>query len=294
MSSLNDTLISDTFDSLIHSNGNPLPISGLIDLYDGGGNKSSLSIGRENAGAKITGIFTTSQLTVGNIVYPSINGEIGSFIYQKTATEWGYLNKIPSDSLEPLSPSPEKIYSNPIQSITVNSKGLVTSITEIDDIKATKNIIAYQHPLATVTNTPIIIPASVSGPSSWVKIDLTNNGVGTGTGSVIASTKAITGFLRSISRVDHGGKTTYIQATPNPSWTTTNGEETSFIYPVIFDIPADENDQKSLSSPFFCPVSKETTPDGIERSYIYLRNNGGGAQSVNPTEWRLTITAQHT
>lgn len=294
MSSLSDTLISNTFTSLIHTNTNPLPINGLVDLYDGIGNKSSIAIGRENSGAKVSGLLSTDQLKVGDVSYPTNNGSVGSLLYQQTSTSLGYLNSLPSTFLESLDPSPAKTYSNPIKSITVNSKGLITNVVEIDDIKATKNMIAHVAPLATVTSTPIIIPASTSSASSWVKIDLTNNGVEGGTASVISDTKAISGYIRSRNKVVHGGKWTFIQATPNPSWTIVNGEETQYIYPAIFDIPKDADDERGLGAMFFCPVSKETTPDGITRSYIYLRNRGSGTESVNATEWTLTIIAQHT
>jgi len=294
MSSLNDTLISDTFDSLIHANGNVLPISGLIDLYDGSGNKSSLSIGRDTSGIKVAGKVTADTLTVGSVNYPTLNGTIGHIVYQQTATQWGYLGQIPSSLLETLSPSPAKTYSNPITSITVNSKGQVTDVVEIDDFKASKNIIAHHAPHVSATGTnAITIPASLSAVSSWVKIDLTNNGIandGSETiASVLPSTKAITGFLRSSGVVDHGGKQTFIQATPNPNLL--NGTN-PYMYPVLYDIPVDANDKRGLGGMFYCPVSKETS-GGVERNYIHLRNRGDGSSTLNATNWVLTIVAQH-
>jgi hypothetical protein len=294
MSSLNDTLISDTFDSLIHANGNVLPVSGLIDLYDGSGNKSSLSIGRDTSGIKVAGKVTADTLTVGSVNYPTLNGTIGHIVYQQTATQWGYLGQIPSSLLETLSPSPAKTYSNPITSITVNSKGQVTDVVEIDDFKASKNIIAHHAPHVSVTSTAIIIPASLSAVSSWVRIDLTNDGLGSTnpdlpTASVINSTKAITGFLRSSGVVDHGGKQTFIQATPSPNLL--NGTN-PYMYPVLYDIPTNSSDQRGLGGMFYCPVSKETS-GGVERNVIYLRNRGDGSSTLNATSWVLTIIAQH-
>jgi hypothetical protein len=297
MSSLTDTLISDTFDSIIHANANPIPISGLVNLYDGEGNQSSLSIGRSGNGIDVSGKITTDDLTVGNINFPKLNGVIGSIVYQKTATEWGYLEDgIGSNLLQSLSPSPAKTYTNPIASITVNSKGLVTNITELGSFRTSKNIVAHHSPHVSVTGStsPIVLPAS---SNEWVRVDLTNDGLGTEdpaklTASVIDETRSITGFLRSTGKVVHGGKQTFIQATPSPS--IVNEAGSNYLYPVIYDIPVNADDQRGIGASFFCPVARETVGGSPNHAVIYLRNRGNGSTDVNATSWVLTITAQHT
>lgn len=283
MSSLTDTLISDTFDSLIHSNGSPLPVSGLINLYDGAGSKSSLSIGRESNGITVSGKITSDTLTVGSVNYPTSNGTIGNILYQQTATQWGYLSQIPTNSIADLSPSPANNYRNPITGIAVNAKGMITGISDISTYGATGNTTPHGSPSVGVTGSPI----ELLSINEWVKIDLTNDGAGTGTlASILDSTKAITGFLRSVGVVDHGGKGTFIQATFD---TATDGPK----FPVLYDIPVNSSDKRGLGNSFYCPVIRETS-GGVERGYIYLRNTGGpGDTSVNTTTWILTITAQH-
>lgn len=66
MKSLTDQFISDLYGSLLHVDAESLSSSPLPAVYDGIGNKSSLSLGLENQGAVITG-----SLTTGNIVFPN-------------------------------------------------------------------------------------------------------------------------------------------------------------------------------------------------------------------------------
>lgn len=66
MKSLTDQFISDLYGSLLHVDADSLSSASLPDVYDGLGNKSSLSIGLEGQGAVITG-----SLTTGNIVLPN-------------------------------------------------------------------------------------------------------------------------------------------------------------------------------------------------------------------------------
>ena len=61
--SLTNTNISDTYPGVLHAKGEPIPASGLQDVYDGFGNKSSLKIGR--AGVEVSGTFSVDKLVVG-------------------------------------------------------------------------------------------------------------------------------------------------------------------------------------------------------------------------------------
>jgi len=60
---LTQTKISDTYGGVLHSKGEALPVSTLIDIYDGLGNKSSLKLGRACNGATVCGPFTCDTLT---------------------------------------------------------------------------------------------------------------------------------------------------------------------------------------------------------------------------------------
>lgn len=46
--SLTNTNISDTYVGVLHAKGEPIPATGLEDVYDGFGNKSALKIGRDS------------------------------------------------------------------------------------------------------------------------------------------------------------------------------------------------------------------------------------------------------
>lgn len=65
MSSLENQFIADGYVSLLHADGHALIDDVQNPIYDGAGNKSSLSLGRVNDGATITG-----ALTAGGIRYP--------------------------------------------------------------------------------------------------------------------------------------------------------------------------------------------------------------------------------
>ncbi len=64
--SLTNTNISDTYTSVLHVNGEPLPATGLQSVYDGYGNKSSLEIGRAKQGITVTGKIRTDDDIVLN------------------------------------------------------------------------------------------------------------------------------------------------------------------------------------------------------------------------------------
>ena len=64
--SLTNTNISDTYVGVIHAGGTLPATSNTQVLYDGFGNVSSLSIGRVNTGASITGNLTNSGVATSN------------------------------------------------------------------------------------------------------------------------------------------------------------------------------------------------------------------------------------
>ena len=64
--SLTNTNISDTYVGVLHAKGEAIPASGLQDVYDGFGNKSSLKIGRAGQGISIDGNFAADKVIVGD------------------------------------------------------------------------------------------------------------------------------------------------------------------------------------------------------------------------------------
>lgn len=71
---LTDQFISDAYVATLQSGLSALPSDGVSEMYDGLGNKSSLSLGQDGNGATITG-----SLTSGNLVFPSLSS-ITNFI----------------------------------------------------------------------------------------------------------------------------------------------------------------------------------------------------------------------
>ena len=73
---LTNTKIKETYVGVLHSKGAVLPSSGQEDIYDGGGNKSSIKIGRACNGVTICGPLSCSSLAIGNpivlidLIYP--------------------------------------------------------------------------------------------------------------------------------------------------------------------------------------------------------------------------------
>ena len=64
--SLTNTNISDTYVGVLHAKGEAIPASGLQDVYDGFGNKTSLKIGRAGQGISIDGSFAADKVIVGD------------------------------------------------------------------------------------------------------------------------------------------------------------------------------------------------------------------------------------
>lgn len=79
--SLTNTNISDTYVGVLHAKGEPIPASGLQDVYDGFGNKTSLKIGRAGQGIDVDGDIGVSFI---NAIYP-----INSVIFSVDDTDPG-------------------------------------------------------------------------------------------------------------------------------------------------------------------------------------------------------------
>ena len=64
--SLTNTNISETYVGVLHAKGEAIPASGLYDVYDGFGNKTSLKIGQAGQGISIDGNFAADKVIVGD------------------------------------------------------------------------------------------------------------------------------------------------------------------------------------------------------------------------------------
>lgn len=100
---LTDTNISTTYVGVLHAEGAPIPASGLKGVYDGVGNKSSLSIGRDGNGIKVTGTITADAISItgggGDGLDVSTKAEIVDLIYPVGAIYIAMSNDINPETL---------------------------------------------------------------------------------------------------------------------------------------------------------------------------------------------------
>ena len=77
--SLTNTNVSETYVGVLHAEGAPLPASGKADIYDGFGNKSALSVGRDGYGVEVTGeLGPNFASAIADVIYP-----VGSLFFSK-------------------------------------------------------------------------------------------------------------------------------------------------------------------------------------------------------------------
>lgn len=127
--------ISDSYKGLIHANGASLPSPSIQQpLYDGSGQKSSLSIGVEGVGASISGPLSVSgQLSAGAFTYPVLpatNGYVLTQVNSTTLALTGILDILRSTSSNYIA---DGTYSN-VQNITVTN-GLITAVTSTTAVR---------------------------------------------------------------------------------------------------------------------------------------------------------------
>lgn len=190
MSDLQNQYIDDTFDGLLHANGQSLG-SGLNLIYDGSGQASALSLGLASEGATISGLLSSSTFKVGSLTYPSEVGTTGSVAYLSDPNTISFTSSLPSTVLAPLSPSPSGRYGgyydenddfvrNHIYNVTINSKGLVTDVkttSELANPNSYTNITYMRNGRNAENNFKLI-----SGDTSWVGVNLKSDDDDTGFG----------------------------------------------------------------------------------------------------------------
>jgi len=89
--SLTNTNISETYVGVLHAKGEAIPASGLQDVYDGFGNKTSLKIGRAGQGIDIDGdlgsSFIDALYPVGAVIFSADNTNPGARFSGTTWTQ---------------------------------------------------------------------------------------------------------------------------------------------------------------------------------------------------------------
>lgn len=96
--SLTNTNISDTYVGVLHANGEALPLTGQVAVYDGFGNESALKVGRKGQGVDVDGALgDTFKAAIADAIYP-----VGSVIFSQnnnnpgtrfTGTSWTQISE---------------------------------------------------------------------------------------------------------------------------------------------------------------------------------------------------------
>ena len=145
---LTNTNISATYKGVLHADGESIPASGLKPVYDGTGFQSSLSIGRSNQGATVTGYLSSNDLRAGQLKMPNEDKGIENQVVARTTSGVLELKSL-SDIIGGSTITPG-VYDNP--RITVATGGVITKIESRPTIQLLTprvNLIPYADKLAT-------------------------------------------------------------------------------------------------------------------------------------------------
>lgn len=315
MSSFTDQKVSDTYSSILHVTGASLISNEKIDVYDGVGNRSALSLGTYNSGADIAGPLACDNITVGELSYPNTPGTEGQILIQG-ADGIEFSSSINSSSLEDLSPDPSGTYNDgPITSIKINSKGLVTELkadaksptpeldlntnssqsnTTITGLKVDKfgyvdkvyttddkTICGFTKFRAGGDATVIIPPRATEETSGWIPLTLPKTSSSfpdSGYYKIADRVKGVSFNLKPDADIVHDGKLIHIEVTDDPTATTID-EETGVASPVVYT--AIYHKMPSSVGPYrvlgsvSVPIARLPSGDGI----IYIRNKTVGFPS---------------
>lgn len=81
---LTNTNISATYKGVLHTNGITIPPSGQETVYDGVGAQSSLSLGRTNQGATVSGSLSATDVYAGQLRMPKADNGIQNQVVART------------------------------------------------------------------------------------------------------------------------------------------------------------------------------------------------------------------
>jgi hypothetical protein len=205
MSTLENKFILNTYQGVLHSDGE-LVTSGASKLYDGLGNASALSLGRDGNGGTINGNLSASSLTVGDLTYPSISGNANDVVMQNENGDLILSDTLPSSILADLNPNPANTYDGGIKSIKVNSKGLTTEVKSWGSSDYTITATTYKSNAGSPFS---IVPVT----TEWTKVFLTD----AIPASDVASVKSVILYMEPDPRLANNRTNYKILTSPNQS-----------------------------------------------------------------------------
>lgn len=165
---LTNTNISATYQGVLHTNGITIPPTGQETVYDGVGVQSSLSVGRTNQGATVSGGLSATDVYAGQLRMPSVDGLQNQVV---TRTGIGTLElKSLSDLIGGGPTIANGVYDNPRITVVNN---VITKIESRPNIVILDNPVIiipdYTNPLGlSVNNLPVSSqPVVTNFPFTW-------------------------------------------------------------------------------------------------------------------------------
>jgi hypothetical protein len=175
---LTNTNISATYNGVLHTDGTTIPPTGQQSVYDGAGAQSSLSIGRTNQGASVTGSLSATDLYAGQLRMPRLDGTPNQVV---TRTGTGILELKSLSELIGGTVLTDNVYYNP--KITV-SGGVITALESRPTISlfdTQVEVFNYSSDIINIigssgTNTPVTFTIATT-TINWNSITSIINGI---------------------------------------------------------------------------------------------------------------------
>lgn len=210
MSDLQNQYIDDTFDGLLHANGQPLGSDNKV-IYDGSGQASALSLGLAGSGASINGTLSASDLKVGTLDYPSAGSTVGSVAYLASANTLGFTSSLPVSILADSGVVADTYRLEDINIIDINSQGVVTNIDVITNPKQTVKYRYTENPSSSIDDKDWSDAKSYIIDNTWNPITLQQNLTIPPKGAILYLERTNTGALSPNT------KTVDIRSSRNPN-----------------------------------------------------------------------------
>lgn len=148
-----DQYIDDTYPGLLHAQGEELPASDIKAIYDGNGNKSAISLGRDGNGAKVSGKLEIAGDLKNNLVtYPKTPPNTLDLVVadQFTPTDLKFLGF--SQLLSLLGGNiPDGIYKNPTLEFR---NGILIKVSVDSTENTSRGLYSYTNTSSNTTFTP--------------------------------------------------------------------------------------------------------------------------------------------
>ena len=160
---LTNTNISATYQGVLHTNGITIPPTGQETVYDGVGAQSSISLGRTNQGATVTGLLSATDLKAGELRMPNKDGAENQVVARTTA---GVLELKSLSDIIGGSTIANGVYDNPRITVSGNV---------ITKIESRPSIVILDNPVTFISDYPGDLGKTVNGIAQGLTYNETFN-----------------------------------------------------------------------------------------------------------------------